>query len=138
MRVGKSMVPMMHIETEAEPERPDYSDEGAWAAHPDFENAADVNPPGLLAEALAGGGKPGADVFFLHPSTFYSSNRWSSDYDDPLVRFMTDDAIMTQQASAFNGAGRVFAPRWRQMTAWGYFDHSNASDIPPGAESHSR
>jgi len=133
---AKSLVPMMHIESTTEPERPDYGDEGSWAARPDFENCANVNPPGTDTGSSKESLK--ADVFYLHPSTFYSTTRWSADVDDPFVRFMTDDALMTQQASAFNGAGRVFAPRWRQMTAWGYFDTSNSSQIPAGAETHSR
>jgi len=138
------MVPEAAFTAQVPPPRPDYSKEDAWAAHPKNEDCSDVNPPGLVEpdgrDDYDNKFKKNVDVFYLHPSTFYSSERWNSAYNDPFVRFMTDDAILTQQGSAFNGAGqvygavhasnpkpnpshnpKVYAPRWRQMTAWGYF-----------------
>ena len=104
------MVPQEAFIAQVPPPMPDYSQDDAWAALPGIEDCSDVNPPGLV-EPLENSDdytyKKDVDVFYLHPSTSYSSTRWNAAHNDPFVRFMTDDAILTQQGSAFNGAGEV-------------------------------
>ena len=94
------------------PAAPDYSDPASWAALPDRADGADVVPAGESdgqATAIA-------DVFFIHPTTYYKDDHWNQPIDDADANRITDEAVLRGQASAFNEAGRVYAPRYRQAT----------------------
>ena len=61
-----------------------------------------------------------AQVFYIHPTTYLERDRWNA----PLLRrrrqrFRTR-LFVQSQASAFNGSGEVWAPRYRQA-AYGAF-----------------
>ena len=101
------------------PPPPDYARAEAWAALPGRDSAADAVPPGsgaVDAQATAE-----ADVFFVHPTTYFWRSHWNAPTGGWLTRRITA-ATLAGQASAFNGAARVYAPRYRQMTLAG-FDH---------------
>lgn len=107
-------------------QRPDYSDEeSSWAALPWRLDTADHMPPGCGRAACENGAQAAdagsADVFFVSPTTFYNSCCWNAPHDDLLSRYLMDEAILPQQAMPFNGAGRVFSPRFRQMSGFAYF-----------------
>lgn len=94
---------------------PDYSNLANWAAHPDKQDPADQTPcPKLQNEQAAAA----VDVFFLHPTTYTGSSRheknWNADVKDEKTNQKTDQSTILFQASIFNSAGRVFAPRYRQ------------------------
>jgi hypothetical protein len=97
------------------PPAPDYSRLDNWAAHPDKADPADQTPcpdvPDLQKSAEI-------DVFFLHPTTYTGDTRdqrnWNADAGDAQTNQKTDEGSILFQASIFNGAGRVFAPRYRQ------------------------
>lgn len=112
------MRPSIAFEADLPAPPPDYTRPESWAALPDRRDGADVVPLDSGAEDRQADAR--ADVFFLHPTTYYSSAHWNGPIDDALVRRVTDGAILPQQASAFNGAARVFAPRYRQLTLGGY------------------
>lgn len=71
-------------------------------------------------------GEAAADVFFLHPTTYFSGESWNQPLDDPETNRRTDERVLRNQASAFNGAGRVFAPRYRQATLGAFFTDDTA------------
>jgi len=101
------------------PPVPDYQDLSNWAALPDQEDEADVVPPNSTAvdrQATAN-----ADVFFLNPTTYHNGLSWNASVSDWLTNYITDTGILPQQAGAFNGSAKVYAPRYRQMTMGGYF-----------------
>lgn len=98
------------------PAPPDYARLENWAAHPDKTDPADLSPspttaPNLQAEAAV-------DVIFLHPTTYTGDRRderqWNAALDFSYTNQKTDEGSIQYQASVFNGAGRVFAPRYRQ------------------------
>ncbi len=103
-----------------QPDAPDYSRLEYWAAHPDKADPADRCPPGLQeAQATAV-----ADVFFLHPTTFWGKKKmkgWNAPVDNRWLNDKTDSSTILFQASIFNEAGRVFAPRYRQAHLHAYF-----------------
>jgi hypothetical protein len=101
------------------PPAPDYADLASWAAHPALEDPADLVPPHSGASNLQARAR--VDVFFVHPTTYYKDDHFNAPIDDPDAARITDTGVMAIQASAFNGAGRVFAPRYRQMALGGYF-----------------
>ncbi|MFN8301811.1 MAG: DUF3089 domain-containing protein [Saprospiraceae bacterium] len=97
------------------PPAPDYSRLDSWAAHPDKNDPADRTPcPDVRNEQA----QAPVDVFFIHPTTYTGSQRfekhWNADVNDRRVNKKTDEGTILYQASIFNGAGRVFAPRYRQ------------------------
>jgi hypothetical protein len=111
------------------PPAPDYSKMKNWAAHPDKTDLADRTPcPNVKDEQATAQ----VDVFFLHPTTYTGANRdqrnWNAAVEDAKTNLKTDEGTILFQASIFNGAGRVFAPRYRQahLTAFYGKDKSSA------------
>jgi hypothetical protein len=104
----------------ATPAAPDYAEPAAWAALPELEDGADV----ALAELPAIDQlQAGADVFYLHPTTWLGS-QWNAPFDDPAVIEATTRGGTLIQASAFNACCAVYAPRYRQTNgrAWTHPD----------------
>jgi len=66
-----------------------------------------------------------ADVFFVHPTTFYSLWNLNADIDNQRVNAFTDRTTIKLQASVFNGSCRVYAPRYRQASLFAFLDKSN-------------
>ena len=69
-------------------------------------------------------------VFFLYPTTYTGQrgqDQWNAALDDKKLNKETDKTTILHQASIFNGAGRVFAPRYRQAHLHAYFSKKPAS-----------
>lgn len=105
----------------------DYSNLALWAAHPEKIDKADLMPEGdtVLCDELK------ADVFFIHPTTYTGTKRWQKSWnapvDNPWLNEKTDNGTIQFQASAFNHAGRVFAPRYRQAHIEIYYTRDSIS-----------
>lgn len=101
--------------------RPDYANPDFWAALPQKEDPADRTPSPKLVNAQD---TAQADVFFLHP-TSHSSKRsaiyWNAPLMDESINQKTDQSSILYQASLFNGAGKVYAPRYRQAHLQAYY-----------------
>jgi len=97
------------------PRPPDYARESNWAALPQTEDMADRTPGEELTDQQA---TAGADVFYVHPTIYFKatggSKLWNADLADEKLNTSVDESAMLNQASIFNAAGRVFAPRYRQ------------------------
>ncbi len=111
----KTTSPTGSFDRNQAPPTPDYSQLNSWAAHPDKSDPADRTPcPDVPNEQATAP----VDVFFLHPTTYTGDHRyekhWNADVNDKRVNDETDGSAILYQASLFNGAGRVFAPRYRQ------------------------
>ena len=105
--------PKGSFESAMPPVAPDYGMASAWAALPDKDDPADKTPPGLTSNQA----NSPVDVFFLHPTTYTGDKGqkgWNGPIDDAALNKKTDGGSILYQASLFNGAGRVFAPRYRQ------------------------
>ena len=95
-------------------EVPDYSNLQYWAAHPEKNDPSDSVPAPLKASYTP---SANADVFFVHPTTYLDSTKpfgWSASFNDYKTNLKTDYPTLLNQASVFNEAGRIFAPRYRQ------------------------
>lgn len=106
----KSFYTEQSFEQSPLPEAPDYKSLEAWAAHPKKEDASDVYisdypmvPPDFAT----------VDVFFVHTTTWLGK-QWNAPTDTKEVHKNTANGSMRNQASVFNGVGRVFAPYYRQ------------------------
>jgi hypothetical protein len=111
------------------PPGPDYSQKSTWAALPDKDDAADKIP--LKSNLKDGQKEAKVDVFFLHPTiyTYAPKNQylWNADVSDNELNAMVDNSTILNQATAFNGSGRVYAPRYRQAHYYSFLT-KNAED----------
>jgi len=120
--------PIGAFNAENTPAAPDYSNLKNWAAHPHKKDPADRVPcSGIKDEQLTAV----ADVFFLYPTTYTGSEKhqkmWNASTEDQKTNEKTDDTAILFQSSIFNGAGRVFAPRYRQAHIHSFYTTDKAS-----------
>ncbi len=104
------------------PPPPDYALASSWAALPTARDLADSLPSPTLQDQQS---TASADVFFIYPTSFTyqptGPNQWNGDVADKELNRKTDEGAILNQASLFNGAGRVYAPRYRQAHIKAYF-----------------
>ncbi|MDZ4749808.1 MAG: DUF3089 domain-containing protein [Saprospiraceae bacterium] len=96
------------------PDAPDYTDLKNWSALPTLHDSADCVP---IAEWTDEQPDSRVDVFFIHPTTYTGKsgqNKWNASLSDTKLNQSTDTYPIRYQASIFNGAGKVYAPRYRQ------------------------
>ena len=122
-----SLMPTQQFTNISIPTGPNYDDLDYWAAHPDKQDQADQTPePYLLDEQSTSA----VDVFFLHPTTYVGSkgeDQWNGPVDHPKLNQKTDDGTILFQASVFNGAGKIYAPRYRQAHLHSYYSKDTLS-----------
>src|SRR5271157_5659828 len=70
--------PDHHFDVARTPSAPDYSNERNWAALPTRKNEANLVPPG---SKTCRRDDAGADVFYIHPTGYYSAENWNSIVD---------------------------------------------------------
>ncbi|TXS92021.1 DUF3089 domain-containing protein [Parahaliea maris] len=97
------------------PDAPDYRNSASWAALPEAPGASAAIPPGASPVSAE---RP-ADVFYVHPTTDLSSERWNQDVADAATNAWTDVSVIARQASVFNACCQVYAPRYRQASMLG-------------------
>lgn len=100
----------------------DYSVMDHWAAHPWKWDYADSIPKSIRANYNPDTTK--ADIFFIHPTSYTDVKMpfgWNAPVDDSVLNKATDEGTILYQASIFNEAGRVFAPRYQQANINAYY-----------------
>ncbi|TAF51927.1 MAG: DUF3089 domain-containing protein, partial [Sphingobacteriia bacterium] len=105
-----------------------YQDLALWAAHPYKWDPADSVPEPLRAAHRL---DSSIDVFFLHPTTYTDKGfplGPNGPVDNAALNEKTDNSTILKQASIFNAAGRVFAPRYRQANYFQYLP-TNAQEL---------
>ena len=113
----KQAVPKGHYAPPTKDTAPDYAKAVSWAARPDVANdPSGWHPEGMPADMDASG--PAA-IFYIHPTTYLKTDRWNGPIDDSDSRNRTT-LFVKSEASAFSGAGKVWAPLYRQA-AYGAF-----------------
>ncbi len=108
-----------------------YADKGMWVARPDIAgNPSLWTPAGYRPEA-----QPRAAVFFIHPTSYIGRDHWNAAIDDAETNARTA-IFLRGQASAFNAAGAVWSPRYRQATFGAFLtsvaDANRALDLAYG------
>ena len=61
-----------------------------------------------------------AAIFYIHPTTYLETDRWNAPLQPGGETEFRTQLFAQSQASAFNGAGKIWAPRYRQA-AYGAF-----------------
>lgn len=100
-----------------------YRDPGRWIARPDMaDDPSRWRPRGPVAPT----GAARASVFFIHPTSFLDGKAWNASLDEPESQWRAG-LFVRSQASAFNGIGQVWAPKYRQATFGAFLtDQDNA------------
>lgn len=108
------------------PTAPNYTNLFYWAAHPYKKDRSDSIsqslPPNEIIDSTV-------DIFFIHPTSYLDTKKpfgLNGSVDDEDLNAKTDDGSILYQASVFNRAGRVFAPRYRQAHISCYFTITQA------------
>lgn len=101
------------------PAPPVYSDTTFWAALPFMKDPADSIPVHALSDNQS---KAAVDVFFIYPTLYLKAKNWNAPVAKTKFNREVDESTILHQASVFNGSCRVFAPRYRQMTYYGFYD----------------
>ncbi|MFL0810107.1 MAG: DUF3089 domain-containing protein [Agarilytica sp.] len=113
--------PVKRYEEYDTPEAPNYSDAAFWAALPSTEDTADAAPAATGFENRQSEAE--ADVFYVHPTTSTDKSAgWTTSAKAELKLGPFDPLAL--QASVFNGAARIYAPRYRQATLYSFYDES--------------
>jgi len=100
---------------------PDYGNPDHWAALPGKWDPSDSIPQPLRSSYDP---DTTADVFFIYPTTYTDKHKalgWNAPIDNAELNAKTDYSTILFQASVFNEAGKVYAPRYRQANYYAYF-----------------
>lgn len=120
-KVVKTKVPFDINNT---PPPPNYSNIDHWASHPDKNDKSSFVPAGIPINHAP----KNADVFYVHPTLFFSPKRWNANLDNTQVNELIDEVVIPHQVSVFNGSCRIFAPRYRQATFHSFIEISKDSE----------
>ncbi len=99
-----------------------YADPDMWYSRPGMGAPADparwqpqVREGLPLPQPTPDIGPPRFAVFYIHPTSFWDNSQWNASLDDQTSQDFA--RIMVKgQASAFNRASEIWAPRYRQAT----------------------
>ncbi len=109
------------------PPEPDYRDSENWAALPERKDNADLVPKGAgLSDRQA---TAAIDVFYIHPTSYMLGGNWNGSTTSWHARFITDFGMLPQQAAVYNGIGKVYAPRYRQMSQGAQMKPTSQADL---------
>ncbi|MCK9515229.1 MAG: DUF3089 domain-containing protein [Ottowia sp.] len=105
----------------------DYSQPANWLALPGQPSAAMRTPRGAGFSDLQAVAR--ADVFYVHPTTSWRSDRLNAPIDDAEAIKVSEMMLLTQ-ATPFNAVARIYAPRYRQVTLPLYQLDEDAQQAP--------
>ena len=109
--------------------QPDYSNSAYWAALPDKRDPSDSVPLPLRNNYHP---DTSVDIFFIHPTTYTDMKKPlgpNAPIDDATLNAKTDYTTILFQASIFNEAGRIYAPRYRQANLSCYFPKTKEDSL---------
>jgi Protein of unknown function (DUF3089) len=112
----KSAVPHGHFEAAAAGGAPDYSTAASWLARPGLAD----DPSRWLPKGMGRNATGDAAIFYIHPTTYLERDRWNAPLHPAGETEFRTELFAQSQGSAFNAAGQVWAPRYRQA-AFGAF-----------------
>lgn len=103
--------------------KPDYRSLDYWAAHPDKWDPSDSIQQKIGRKSRS----HDVSVFFLYPTSFTDGGRENGTpinarIDDAYINKKTDYTSILYQASVFNDACDVYAPRYRQAHISMYYE----------------
>jgi pimeloyl-ACP methyl ester carboxylesterase len=107
----QAMIPGARFEAQAALPQDSYARREMWLARPDLAN----NPAMWLPEGMKPAEPGRAAVFAIHPTSYLDRARWNAPLDNQEANDRAK-LFLRGQGSAFNAAGAIWAPRYRQAT----------------------
>lgn len=108
-----AFVPDHPISEEPATPAPNYSDASGWFIRPGQPSpTSDYLPEDVSQIAMV----PEADVFYLHPTTYFKRARWNAPLDNEDANDGVNGLVIKHQATAFTLSAQVYLPRYRQAT----------------------
>jgi hypothetical protein len=108
--------PKGHFEAAQAGGGPDYAQASSWVARPGMAD----DPAEWLPDGVTHSKAGNAAIFYIHPTTYLESDRWNAPLHAGGDTAFRTNLFVQSQASAFNGAGQIWAPYYRQA-AFGAF-----------------
>jgi len=115
------LIPTVAFDQSPQGAAPDYSRPAAWLSRPGLPQ----DPARWAPKGFAPTEQPSVEVFYVAPTTYLRRERWNAPLDDPQANYYLR-LFAQSQASAFNGVGAIWAPRYRQATFGAFL--TNAAD----------
>jgi hypothetical protein len=112
----REATPKGHFEAAKAGGGPDYAKSSSWVSHPGMPNDPALWLPQGVSQSTTGD----AAIFFIHPTTYLQNDRWNAPLDAGGDSAFRTNLFVESEASAFNGVGQIWAPRYRQA-AFGAF-----------------
>ena len=99
----------------------DYSNEKNWAFRSDIHDFKKIMPKNYSAKNEK---KISVSVFYIHPTTLFSSKKWNADKSH-FINNQIIDLCLENQASVFAGITDLYVPHYREMHIYSYTDTIN-------------
>jgi hypothetical protein len=116
-----ALVPGTEFRDVPMPQGANYGQPALWIARPDIaDNPSTWLPTGVQRSS----GAARVSVFFVHPTSFTQTNAWNASVGDRESQDLAA-LFVRSQASAFNGIGQIWAPRYRQATFGAFLANSD-------------
>jgi len=112
-----SIQPSVEFDPGQLPAPPDYAHESAWVVTPEAPGLSQISPGALPVPPVA---QAKADVFFVHPTTYFGTTNWNADLEDFAANQVLENLVVPSQMTVFNACCRIFAPRYRQATLFAF------------------
>jgi hypothetical protein len=112
----KSAIPKGHFQAGSAGSGPDYANPANWLARPGLAD----DPSQWLPDGMDPDRSGNAAIFYIHPTTYLQRDRWNAPLQPGGDTEFRTHLFVESQGSAFNAAGQVWAPRYRQA-AYGAF-----------------
>ena len=107
----RQMTPKGHFVAPSGVTGPDYAKAANWLARPDMAS----DPSRWLPDGAVAASSPNrAALFYIHPTTYLERDHWNAPLALSGESALRTDLFVQSQASAFNAAADVWAPRYRQ------------------------
>jgi Protein of unknown function (DUF3089) len=110
-----AFVPSAQFQLQAPPAANAYAQPKMWFVRPGISPNPANWQPAALEVATQVSERPPAAVFFVHPTSYLSRASWNAALDNEEANERTG-IYLRGLASAFNDAGPMWAPRYRQAT----------------------
>ncbi len=117
-----AFVPNMPYVAPSDAGAPDYARPEAWVSHPDIAD----DPARWVPRGVAAAKTPPLAVFYILPTTYLGRDRWNAPFDDAEAG-ERQRLFSKSQASAFNGIGEIWSPRYRQAVFGAFLSEDIAS-----------
>lgn len=110
--IRAAMVPTAQFSPQPVVEVDAYADPAMWFSQP---GKGVDDPARWVPEGYQPTDAPTVEIFFIHPTSYLNRSAWNAPLDDQEANDRAK-LFIRGQASAFNGIGSVWAPRYRQAT----------------------